>query len=299
MKYFSGAYTALITPFTEDDQLDEEGLRVLIRRQLQANIDGIVVLGTTGEAPTLQEWEKKRVMAIAKEECSSTPLIVGTGSYSTKQTIENTKEAENAGADAALIVIPYYNKPTQEGLYHHFKAIAQATSLPIILYNAPGRCSQNLHLDTLKRLLDIPTIVGIKETSGDMDQIIDVIGLVKNTRPDFTVVSGDDPLTLPLMALGGDGVISVISNILPREVKNLVTAMATGNFELAREIHHELMPITKIAFIETNPIPIKAMHQIYNLPGGKCRLPLCGPSTENYNKIKSQLKMVDLITNIC
>lgn len=276
MKKFSGAHTALITPFTEDDQLDEEGLLYLIQRQISGNIDGIVVLGTTGESPTLLKDEARRIIEIAKDECKDkTSLIVGTGSYSTKQTIENTLAAEQAGADAALIVTPFYNRPSQEGLYLHFKAIAEATDLSIILYNIAGRTGQNLQTETLNRLLEIPSIVGIKEASGNMSQINDVIGLVKEARPDFTVLSGDDALTLPLLALGGDGVISVISNLFPEEVKALVDAMANGNLELAREIHLKLMPSVKMAFIETNPIPIKAMHRLYGLPGGKCRLPLC------------------------
>lgn len=289
MKQFRGAYTALITPFTKDDHLDEEGLRLLVQRQIDAKIDGVVILGTTGEAPTLLKEENKRVIEIAREECKNTVLIVGTGSYSTKKTIENMKEAEAAGADAALIVTPYYNKPTQEGIYQHYKAIAQATSLPIILYNIQGRCSLNLHLDTLKRLLDIPQIVGIKEASGDISQINDVIGLVRKMRPDFTVLSGDDALTLPLMALGGDGIISVIGNAFPDEVKSLVEAMNSGNLELAREIHYHLMPIVKMAFIETNPIPIKAIHELLDLPGGKCRLPLCDLNPENASKIRLEM----------
>lgn len=291
MKNFQGAYTALITPFTEEDQLDEEGLRVLIHRQLQANIDGIVVLGSTGETPTLEEKEKKRIIAIAKKECAQrTSLIIGTGSYSTKQTIENTKSAENAGADAALIVTPYYNRPTQEGLYQHFKMISNESSLPIMLYNVPGRCGQNLHVDTFKRLLDIPSIIGIKEASGDISLINDMIHLVRQMRPEFSILSGDDALTLPVMALGGDGVISVISNVFPDEVKNLVEAIISDDFALAKTIHHDLMPMVKLAFLETNPIPIKAMHGFCELPGGKCRLPLSELSSENALRMQRELR---------
>lgn len=287
---FKGLYTALITPFTDEDHLDEEGLNVLIQNQLIAHVDGIVVLGTTGEAPSLTENEKDRVIEIAQKKCEGkTSLIVGTGSYSTKKTIENTLKAEHAGADAALIVTPYYNRPTQEGLYLHFKAIAEASTLPIILYNIPGRTGQNLHLDTLKRLLDIPSIKGIKEASGNISQINDVIGLVKSMRPDFSVLSGDDALTLPLMALGGDGIISVISNILPNEVKSLVDSMNLGDIISAREIHNTLMPYIRMAFLETNPIPIKAMHGLLQMPSGKCRLPLSELSNENRQKIETGL----------
>ena len=282
MKSFTGAYTALITPFNKKDDLDEEGLISLIQRQIKNHIDGIVILGTTGEAPTLLKDEGKKILEIAKKECAGkTSLIVGTGSYSTKQTIENTLSIAHDGVDAALIVTPYYNKPSQEGLYLHYKAITEATDLPIIIYNITGRTAQNLQTDTLQRLLEFPSIVGIKEASGNISQINDVIALVREERPDFSVLSGDDALTLPLMALGGDGVVTVIGNIYPEEVKIMLEAIAMGNYELAREIHYLLLPAVKMAFLETNPVPIKAMHQLYGLPGGKCRLPLCELSEEN------------------
>lgn len=288
MKSFKGAYTALITPFTQDGQLDEEGLRHLLHRQIEETIDGIVLLGTTGETPTLAGPEKKRILQIAAEICKGkTSFIVGTGTYSTRETIENTLSAEKAGADAVLIVTPYYNKPTQEGLYLHFKTIAETSALPVIIYNIEGRSCLNLETDTLKRLLDIPSIVGIKESSGNISQISDVIGLVRARRPEFNVLSGDDTLTLPLMALGGDGIISVISNLMPAEVKSLVEAISSGDFALAREIHFKLMPFIKLAFLETNPIPIKQLLQLYGLPSGQCRLPLSQLKEENIKQIKS------------
>lgn len=290
MQKFKGVYTALITPFTNDEQVDEQGLRHLIRRQIKGGVDGIVILGTTGEAPTLNEREKKLISSIAKQEClQKIPLIIGTGSYSTSQTIENTILAEEAGGDAALIVTPYYNKPTQEGLYRHYKSIAEATSIPIILYNVPSRTGQNLQCDTLRRLLEIPSIIGIKEASGNLSQISDVIDLIQKTRPDFSVLSGDDALTLSLMALGGDGVISVISNIWPKEVTTMIKAIFSSDFKLAQEIHHKLSPACKMAFLETNPIPIKAIHQMANLPSGRCRMPLCELSQENALKIQNEL----------
>jgi 4-hydroxy-tetrahydrodipicolinate synthase len=287
---FKGLYTALITPFTDDDELDEDGLNILLQNQLNSQVDGIVILGTTGEAPTLAENEKKQIIDITKKKClGKASLIIGTGCYSTRRTIENMLKAENAGADAALVVTPYYNCPTQEGLYLHFKAIAEASNLPIILYNIPGRTGQNIHLDTLKKLLDIPSIKGIKEASGNILQINDVIRLVKSIRPDFSVLSGDDALTLPLMALGGDGVISVVSNIFPSEVKDLIHAMNIENLTMAREIHSDLMPYIKMAFLETNPIPIKAMHKLLKMPSGKCRLPLSELCEEHRKKIEADL----------
>lgn len=296
-KNFTGAYTALITPFTAEDELDEVGVRHLIQRQVNGKINGVVILGTTGEAPTLLEKEKKRLIEITKQNCPDTlDFIIGTGSYSTKKTIEDTLAAQDAGADGALIVTPYYNKPTQDGLYKHFKAITEASSLPIIIYNIPGRCGQNLQTETLKRLIDIPSIVAIKEASGNISQIIDVIDLVKKIRPGFSVLSGDDALTLPLMALGGDGVISVISNLVPNEVKMLVEFLSSGNFLEARKLHSQLLPLIKVAFLETNPIPIKAMHQMSNLPGGRCRLPLCEPTQDNSLKIKKELADHQLLT---
>ena len=208
MKDFKGVFTALITPFDDEDCLDETGLRLLIKRQRENEVNGIVFLGTTGETPTLSKTEKKRIVEIGKQECGpGTLMIVGTGSYSTKQTIEDTLWAEEAGADAALIVNPYYNKPTQEGLYQHFKSIAEATSFPIILYNIQGRTGVNITTETLKRLMQIPTIVGIKEASGNISQISDVIEVSRQIRPDFAILSGDDALTLPLMALGGHGIV--------------------------------------------------------------------------------------------
>lgn len=278
-----GVYTVLITPFGPQEELDEEGLRFLIKRQLQYGIEGIVILGTTGEAPTLNENEKKRVMSITREEIDpkKANLFVGTGSYATSQTIENTLKAQECGADGALIITPYYNKPSQEGLYRHFKAISEACSLPIVIYNNPGRTSTNLQNETLKRLMEIPSIVGIKESSGNISQISEVIEIAKQERPDFKVMSGDDNLTFPLLALGADGVFSVVSNLLPREIKQMVQSMASGDFEAARQRHYHLMPFIRAASIETNPIPIKAALKLSGLPAGDCRLPLCPLDPKN------------------
>lgn len=291
MHSLKSVFTALITPFDQHNRLDEEGLRFLIQRQLAHNIDGIAVMGTTGEAPTLSEEETERVIQIAREEIDQdTVFMVGTGSYDTKKTIKNTLVAQDLGADMALIVTPYYNRPTQEGLYRHFKAIAEATSLPIALYNIQGRTGQNLNTETLKRLIDIPSIIGIKEASGNISQISDVIELAHQKRSSFSVVSGDDALTLALMALGGQGIISVLSNLLPGEVKALTQSIERGNFDVAREMHYHLLPLVRALFIETNPIPIKVAMQHCGLPSGNCRLPLCDLSSENALKLKSILE---------
>lgn len=286
MKY-QGVYTVTITPFHSDGSFDEEGFHKLIERQVDAQVDGIVVLGTTGEAPTLSLEEKKKIIQIARRTIkSSTKLVVGTGSYSTETTIEETRIAENLGADAALVVTPYYNKPTQEGLYLHYKTLAESTKLPIILYNIQGRCGQNLATSTLSRLFEFPTIIGVKEASANIPQIMDVIEAAKNYRPDFRIFSGDDNLTLPIMALGGHGVLSVASNLVPHQIIELCRACLENNWEEARKLHYELLPLFRGIFIETNPIPIKALMQWEGLPAGPCRLPLCHLMPENEKAIR-------------
>lgn len=288
-----GVYTALITPFDQNDKLDKDGLQQLIQLQLQAGVAGIVALGTTGEDPTLNPNEKELVISITRKAINkkNASLIVGTGSYSTSQTIANTLKAESLGADAALIITPYYNRPTQEGLYRHFKSIADATTLPIIVYNIQSRTGQNLQTETLRRLAEIPTIIGVKEASGNIGQISEVIETLRRDRPDFSILSGDDALTLPLIALGGDGIISVVSNLIPNEVKALCDAALSGDFNLARQLHYKLSPLFRAASIETNPIPIKAAMQFCGLPAGKCRLPLCDLSKENADKLKQVIRM--------
>lgn len=287
MSPFKGVFTALITPFHADGTLNEEGLRSLIRRQINHGIDGILLLGTTGESPTLTTKERKRIIAIGREEISEqTCLMVGTGSYSTAQTIEMTKEAEDLGADAALVVTPYYNKPTQEGLFQHFREVSKATELPLVVYNIAGRTAQNLQTETLRRLVSLPNIMGIKESSGNITQIMEVMEAMNSERPEFSVMSGDDALTLPVMALGGVGVYSVLSNLMPEEVMNLVSALSCNDYEGARRIHFELLPIVQALFIETNPIPIKAAMGMSGLPSGPCRLPLIDLSAESTKRLK-------------
>lgn len=282
-----GLYTVLITPFRPDGSLNEEGLRRLIRFQLEHKVDGIGLLGTTSETPTLSRHEKERIIKIGVEEVKGlVPLVIGTGSYSTSQTIEETRLAEKLGADAALIVTPYYNRPTQEGIFRHFKAVSEATSFPICLYNIPIRTGQNINLETIKRLATIPSVVGIKEASGHIGQIADVMTEVCRARPNFTVLSGDDSLVLPLMALGGHGVFSVVSNLIPRVMRSFVNACESGDFKLAQAFYYQLSPLFKGAFLETNPVPIKTAMNFCGMPAGSCRLPLCEMSAENEQKLR-------------
>jgi 4-hydroxy-tetrahydrodipicolinate synthase len=278
----SGLFTAVVTPFTQDGKLDEKGLRDNIEFQIREGVDGIVALGTTGEDPTLTPAEQERVIAIARETTANQlPLVIGTGSYSTAITIEKTKKAKQAGADAALIVCPYYNRPTQEGLYQHFKAIAQAVDLPIIVYNHQGRTGQNLLTPTLKRIAEFQQVIGVKETSGNINQIMEVVQVLTAYRPNFKIVSGDDALAYPLMACGGHGVISVASNLIPSQMVEMVNAAWEQNYSYAREQHYKLLPFFNGESIETNPIPIKAAMNWWGMPAGQCRLPLYQLSPEN------------------
>lgn len=271
-----GLFTAVVTPFNEQDQLDQEGLRRNLHFQLQHGVQGIVILGTTGEAPTLTPQEKEKIIEIAVEEVKGKAfLMVGTGSYSTEQTIVSTRQAQEMGADAALIVTPYYNKPTQEGLYRHFSAICEAVSFPLCIYNIQGRTGQNLQTETLQRLAAFPSILGVKEASGNMMQINEVLANIAKVYSRFRLLSGDDALTLPIMALGGHGIISVVSNLIPGPIKAFIQTAQAGDFAKAREWHYQLLPLFKAAFIETNPIPIKAAMQLCGMAAGRCRLPLC------------------------
>jgi 4-hydroxy-tetrahydrodipicolinate synthase len=280
-----GLYTVVITPLTPSGDLDEDGFKRNLRFQL-GKVDGIVVLGTTGEAPTLTAKEQETLIRIAREEVKGkAPLVVGTGSNSTRQTVENTAKAKELGADIALVVTPYYNKPTQEGIFLHFKEISNV-GLPFCVYNIQGRTGQNIQTDTLQRIADLPHAIGVKESSGSISQMSDVIETIGRHRPDFSVMCGDDALTLPLIALGGLGVLSVVSNLVPKPVSDLVKAALRGDFVKAQEIHYELMPIFRAAFIETNPGPIKAAMAMCGMAAGPCRLPLCAPLPENLAKLK-------------
>jgi 4-hydroxy-tetrahydrodipicolinate synthase len=274
-----GAFTALITPMKAGGALDYEGFRFLVNFQIEAGIDGLIPLGTTGENPTLEPEEKERLIAIAVEEARGrVPVIIGTGANATKETIQRTRRAKALGADAALIVTPYYNKPNDAGLAAHFAAAAKEGGLPVVVYNVPSRTGKNISAALMERLAAVPGIIGVKESSGDIQQIGDIIQSAGAAGP-FAVLSGDDSLALPVMALGGDGVVSVISNLVPAKVAALAKAGLAGNMAECRRIHYELMPFMKAAFIETNPVPIKAAMTMAGLPGGPTRLPL-GPLSE-------------------
>jgi 4-hydroxy-tetrahydrodipicolinate synthase len=280
MLQLRGAFTALITPMKESGAIDYEGFRRLVSFQIEEGIDGLVPLGTTGEAPTLDEDEEDKLIEIVmKEAKGKVPVIIGTGSNSTKHMVLYTERAKKMGADAALVVTPYYNKPNDSGLIRHFEAAA-AVGLPVVVYNIASRTGRNIPTPLMEKIAAIPGIAGVKEASGDINQMGDVISAIaiprRGTDRPFRVLSGDDAFTLPLAALGGDGVISVISNLVPRKVADLTRACLSGNFEEAREIHYKLLPLIKAAFIETNPAPIKAAMNMAGLPAGPARLPL-GP----------------------
>ena len=272
---FRGVTTAMITPFLSDGTVDYEGLRRNSRHQIENGVSGLLPLGTTGESPTLSEDEKERVVRTVIEEAknanSHVKLMVGVGTNSTSKTIQNAQQAKTWGADALLVVTPYYNKPTQEGILAHFTAVCQATDLPVVVYNIKGRTGTNIETHTLKSMASTnDQIIAVKEASGDIMQITDVLAEI----PELAVYSGDDGITFPLICLGGQGVISVVSNLLPRQVVEMADTALNGNLEQARQLHFRLMPIFKAAFIETNPAPIKYAMQKMGLAGGPLRLPL-------------------------
>jgi len=292
VKEFKGAYTALITPMLDNGDVDYDGFRNLINFQIEAGIDGLVPLGTTGETPTLDDEEEEKLIKIAVEEnAGRVPLIIGAGSNSTRHMESYVKRARDLGADAALVVTPYYNKPNDSGLIKHFETAA-ATGLPIIVYNIAGRTSRNIPAALMEKIAAIPNIAGVKESSGDIAQMADIINRIaiprKNTEHPFWVLSGDDSFTLPLLALGGDGLVSVISNLVPKKVRALVNTCLSGNFEEGRRLHYELLPLMKNAFIETNPVPIKTAMRWAGLPAGPVRLPL-GPLSANSEKILREM----------
>ena len=284
---FTGCGTALVTPFHKDGSLDEETLRALVRRQLEAGVDFLVPCGTTGESPTLSAAERRRVIEIAVEEAKGeTPVLAGAGGYNTAEVVEAAKEVEAIGADGILSVTPYYNKPTQEGLYQHYKAIAAEVTIPIIVYSVWSRTGINVLPATLKRLASIDNIIGVKEASGNITQMGQVI---LQTPDDFLVLSGDDSMTLPLLALGGKGLISVASNEIPAEMAALVRAGLDGDFARARELHYQYLPLMEVNFIESNPIPVKAAMGLMGLLEPVWRLPLTPPEPDHLDKIRDVL----------
>ncbi len=284
---FEGVYPALITPFTKDKKLDIEGLKSNIEHLMAGGVAGFVPCGSTGESATLSFDEHKATVDAAVD-VSNVPIIAGTGSNNTTEAIDLTKHAQDAGADAALLIVPYYNKPMKNGLIKHFSAIADATEFPLILYNIPGRTGINMDPETISTLAhEYSNITGIKEASANFSQISDVIELTQGLG--FYVLSGDDGLTLPMMSLGATGVISVAANILPKKMAKLVRLCLDGNYAEARKIHFELSPLFRALFIETNPIPIKKACDLMGLAGGPLRLPLTDMQDSNVAKLKSIL----------
>jgi 4-hydroxy-tetrahydrodipicolinate synthase len=294
---FTGCGTALVTPFRKDLSLDEEAVRRLARRQVDAGINFLVPCGTTGESPTLSKVELRRVVEIAIEEArrGKIRVVAGAGGYNTAEVIERAREYEAMGADGILSVSPYYNKPTQEGLYEHFKAIASAISLPIILYNIPGRTGVNIETPTIRRLAEIENIVGVKEASGNISQMAAVLDSVPD---DFVVLSGDDAITVPLMSLGGRGLISVSSNEIPAEMTRITQLCLAGDFVGAREIHRKYFRLLEANFIETNPGPVKAAMGLMGLLDPHFRLPMVPPKPENLEKIRGALEAVGLVQKV-
>ncbi|HXU48941.1 MAG TPA: 4-hydroxy-tetrahydrodipicolinate synthase [Candidatus Binatia bacterium] len=291
---FTGCGTALVTPFRRDLSLDEEALRRLLRRQIDAGIDFLVPCGTTGESPTLSHEEQVRVVKITVEEArGKVPVVAGAGGNNTVHVIEMAREFASCGANGILSVAPYYNKPTQEGLYQHYKALAEAVSLPIILYNIPGRTGVNIEPATLVRLAQVGNIVGVKEASGNISQMATILAAVPK---DFAVLSGDDGITLPLMALGGRGMISVASNEIPAEMTRIAKLANANDFAAARELHNRWFPLMEVNFIETNPIPVKSALALMGLCEPVFRLPLVPPKSENLAKIRNVLESTGLLT---
>ncbi|MBA4416857.1 MAG: 4-hydroxy-tetrahydrodipicolinate synthase [Syntrophus sp. (in: bacteria)] len=291
-----GIYTALVTPFI-DYSVDEEGLKRLIGFQLENGINGIVPCGTTGEAATLSYEEHTRVIELTVQ-CvnGQVPVIAGTGSNSTAETIELTESARKVGADACLLTTPYYNKPTQEGLYLHYKKVSEEVNIPLVLYNVPGRTGISITPETVARLAAIPNIIAIKEASGSLVQVADIFRLTKGT---FTILSGDDNLFLPMMSVGAKGVISVLSNIMPRELNELYTAfMKMKDIEKARDINAVLLPIMQAMFVETNPIPVKEALYHMGMIEKEFRLPLCPLSEGNNRFLTNILKEYNLFRRV-
>jgi 4-hydroxy-tetrahydrodipicolinate synthase len=290
---FTGCGTALVTPFQRDLSLDEATLRKLVRRQIEAGIDFLVPCGTTGESPTLTRAEHLRVVEIAIEEAQGkVPVLGGAGGYNTREVIELARELERLGADGILSVTPYYNKPTQEGIYQHYKTIAEAVEIPIVVYSVQGRTGINVEPATLARLARIGSIVGVKEASGNVAQIATILNEVP---PAFDVLSGDDSVTIPVIALGGRGVISTAGNEIPGEMSRLAQACLRGDFETARAIQKRYLPLMNVNFVESNPIPVKAAMGLMGLLDPVYRLPLVPPSAASLAKIEKVLESTGLL----
>ncbi len=290
---WTGVGTALVTPFTKSGDLDEAAVRRLGRRQIEAGVHFLVPCGTTGENPTLTLQERLRIVGILADEAKGrVPILAGAGGYNTKEVIHLAGEMQKAGANGLLSVTPYYNRPTPEGLFQHYRASAGSTPLPIVLYNVPGRTGLNIDVKTLVRLASIPNIVGVKEASGNVTQMCEICGAVP---AEFIVLSGDDALTLPLMAVGGRGVISVSGNEIPAEMAQMVEAAERNDFAAARAIHARILPLLQVNFIEANPVPVKAAMAAMGLLEEVYRLPMVSPTPASKEKIVSVLKDLHLL----
>ena len=292
-KPFTGVGTALVSPFTRNGDLDEAAVRRLGRRQIDAGVHFLCPCGTTGENPTLTDAERIRTVEILVDEAGGKiPILAGAGGSDTKEVIHTAAAMKKAGATGLLSVTPYYNKPTQEGLYQHYRAIAESTPLPIIVYNVPGRTGVNVEPATLVRLAAIPNIIGVKEASGNVTQMCEICRAVP---PDFIVLSGDDALTVPLMAIGGHGIISVAGNEIPAEMVQMVETAERNDFAAARKIHARLLPLLLVNFIEANPMPVKAAMAAMGLLEEEYRLPMVSPKSESKDKIVAVLKELNLL----
>jgi 4-hydroxy-tetrahydrodipicolinate synthase len=290
---FAGSFVAIVTPFKDDESLDESTLKELIEFQIAEGTHGIVPCGTTGESPTLSHEEHDRVVSLTIETVDGrVPVIAGAGSNSTAEALRLTKHAKAAGADGALVITPYYNKPTQNGLYAHFMKIAEAVDIPIIIYNIPGRTGIDLLPDTLARLAEHPNIVGLKEATGDLKRASEVVQMCGEN---FVVLSGDDVNTLPILSVGGVGVISVVANVAPADVAGMCNAFKAGNIEIARKLHYKTLPLSINLFIETNPIPAKTALMLMGKINGKMRLPLAPMASANLEELRQTLKDTGLI----
>ena len=287
---FRGSFVAIVTPF-KNGKIDEKKFAQLVEFQIKNGTDGIVPAGCTGEAATFSHQEQKRFVKLAVEIADGrVPVIGGAGSNNTAEAISLTKQAKSAGCDAVLSITPYYNKPTPEGQYRHYEAIAKSVDIPIMLYNVPSRTGISIKPETVARLSKIDNIVSIKEASGSLDQVSQILSLC-----DINVLSGDDSLTLPMMAIGATGVVSVVANIIPKEVHDMVFNFLEGNTEKAKRLHYSIMPLCKAMFIETNPIPVKTSMKVMKRLNGQMRLPLCGMMKDNEAKLKKALKAYGLI----
>jgi 4-hydroxy-tetrahydrodipicolinate synthase len=289
---FAGAGVALVTPFTRSGELDEKALRALVRRQVEGRIDVLVPCGTTGESVTLTESEQLRVVEITLEESRGVPVMAGTGSNDTRQVVEKSRAAASLGAHGVLVVGPYYNKPTAEGFVRHFTTVAEAVTVPVVVYNVPGRTGSNIENKTMLRLAEHPNIAAVKEASGNLNQVME---LLRDRPRGFEVLSGDDAFTLAFMALGGEGVISVAANQVPGPMHDLVAAAAKGDFAGARAIHNRLLKLMNLNFAESNPIPVKASLALMGLCEESYRLPMCPPTEATREALRAALRELDLL----